>query len=65
MRFGWRRSAYSNYIDPLLTNWPAAYHGGNYARLVSLKAQYDPDQLFRLPQGSRRARKLDSHPATI
>jgi FAD/FMN-containing dehydrogenase len=43
--------AYPNYVDPLLTDWRQAYYGSNYARLVSVKAQYDPDQVFRLPQG--------------
>jgi FAD/FMN-containing dehydrogenase len=43
--------AYQNYLDPNLANWQQAYYGANYARLVQVKAAYDPDQLFKPMQG--------------
>ncbi|MEV0382191.1 FAD-binding oxidoreductase [Nonomuraea sp. NPDC050643] len=43
--------AYVNYIDQDLRNWRNAYYGANAARLAEVKATYDPDRLFRLPQG--------------
>ena len=43
--------AYQNYLDPNLSDWPAAYYGANYARLVQVKAAYDPAQVFKPAQG--------------
>jgi len=33
-----------------MTDWAAAYHAGNHARLVAVKRTYDPHRLFRFPQ---------------
>ncbi|WP_052417719.1 FAD-binding oxidoreductase [Cellvibrio mixtus] len=43
--------AYVNYIDPLISNYEVAYYGANYPRLQQVKATYDPDWLFKIPQG--------------
>ncbi|MEW2141008.1 FAD-binding oxidoreductase [Streptomyces sp. NPDC005409] len=43
--------AYQNYSDPKLTGWREAYHGTNLARLQEVRRTYDPDRLFRFPQG--------------
>ncbi|MGW4791466.1 BBE domain-containing protein, partial [Nonomuraea sp. NPDC004297] len=42
---------YVNYLDRELGNWRSAYYGPNAARLAEVKATYDPDRVFRLPQG--------------
>ncbi|MGW8955646.1 FAD-binding oxidoreductase [Streptomyces sp. NPDC055709] len=45
--------AYQNFPDRELPNWWTAYYGSNYRRLVRVKEQYDPRQIFRYPQGIR------------
>jgi FAD/FMN-containing dehydrogenase len=51
--------AYVNYTDPLITDWQTAYYGTNYKRLTRVKAKYDPNSLFRFPQGVVPARFRD------
>lgn len=41
---------YPNFPDPELSSWEQAYHGDNHARLVRVKAAYDPERLLRFPQ---------------
>jgi FAD/FMN-containing dehydrogenase len=43
--------AYVNYTDPELGEWQHAYYGSNYEQLLRVKAKYDPNWIFRLPQG--------------
>jgi FAD/FMN-containing dehydrogenase len=51
---------YPNFPDEDLEDWPAAYHAGNLDRLTSVKAAYDPDDVFRsqqsIPVRARRPR---------
>ncbi|MGH6656722.1 MAG: FAD-dependent oxidoreductase [Actinocrinis sp.] len=43
--------AYQNYLDPELSGWQQAYYGANYARLLQVRAAYDPERVMKLPQG--------------
>jgi FAD/FMN-containing dehydrogenase len=40
---------YPNFPEPELgdDDWPRAYHGANWDRLVAIKGRYDPDDVFR------------------
>ncbi len=41
---------FPNFPDPDLPEAARAYHGANYDRLTRVKAQYDPDDVFRFHQ---------------
>jgi FAD/FMN-containing dehydrogenase len=41
---------YPNFPDPDLEDWARAYYGGNYDRLLRIKAKYDPNGFFRFHQ---------------
>ena len=41
---------YPNFPDLDLEDWARAYHGGNYDRLLGVKATYDPTNFFRFEQ---------------
>ena len=43
--------SYQNYPRRGLTNYLAQYFGSNLERLIGCKNLYDPDQVFRFPQG--------------
>jgi FAD/FMN-containing dehydrogenase len=45
-----------NFADSTLTDWQRAYHGTNYERLTRVKAEYDPDNVFRFHQSIPPAR---------
>ena len=42
--------AYPNFPDPLLDDWPRAYHAGNFERLREVKRRYDPADVFSFDQ---------------
>jgi FAD/FMN-containing dehydrogenase len=41
---------FQNFADRDLENWAEAYYGTNYPRLVRVKAQYDPGNVFHADQ---------------
>lgn len=43
-------AAYVNYCDLELHDWPEAYWGSNFTKLVQVKAAYDPANIFRHAQ---------------
>ncbi|KAF8069843.1 glucooligosaccharide oxidase [Lyophyllum atratum] len=47
----WDYGAYPNYMDDKLADWQQRYYGAHYARLQTLKDQYDPHGVFDFPTG--------------
>jgi len=47
----WGDNAYVNYADASLDDPAASYFGENAARLATVRGEYDPNGLFRQPQG--------------
>ena len=44
------QGAYVNYVDSEMRDYLQAYYGKNLARLVKVKQQYDPENIFSFPQ---------------
>ncbi len=42
--------AFQNWPYEKIANWPQAYYGANFPRLVQVKRRYDPHNLFRYSQ---------------
>jgi FAD/FMN-containing dehydrogenase len=49
----WASGAYPNFPNPDLVDWADAYHGDNYAVLLAIKREYDPDNVFSFDQSLR------------
>jgi FAD/FMN-containing dehydrogenase len=47
--------AFQNFPDPTLENWPEAYYGENYKKLMKVKKAVDPHMLFKFPQAIKPA----------
>ncbi|MHB8926567.1 MAG: FAD-binding oxidoreductase [Bacillota bacterium] len=47
----WAHDGYVNYIDRDVLNWPDAYYAENLRRLLRVKREYDPGDVFNFPQG--------------
>ncbi|KAG7098044.1 hypothetical protein E1B28_000019 [Marasmius oreades] len=45
----WDYSAYTNYLDNRLEDWPKLYFGSHYARLQRIKQEVDPRNVFKFP----------------
>ncbi|MEZ4469726.1 MAG: FAD-binding oxidoreductase [bacterium] len=54
---------YQNYRDPWLEDHRHAYWGTAWPRLAEVKARYDPEDVFRSPQGISPAREAIAHRA--
>ncbi|KAJ6556385.1 FAD-binding domain-containing protein [Mycena capillaripes] len=48
---GHHGAAYSNEADVLEPHFQTTFFGPNYAKLIRIKAKYDPDDLFIVPAG--------------
>ena len=49
------RRAYQNFIDPMLKDFAPAYYGDNLSRLMKIKKDFDPNNLFKFEQSIPRA----------
>uniref|UniRef100_U9TZ43 FAD-binding PCMH-type domain-containing protein n=1 Tax=Rhizophagus irregularis (strain DAOM 181602 / DAOM 197198 / MUCL 43194) TaxID=747089 RepID=U9TZ43_RHIID len=43
-------SSYQGFIDRSLDNWQSRYYGNIFGKLVEIKNEYDPNNLFNFPQ---------------
>ena len=48
------KAQYRNYPDINFSNWPELYYGRSFKRLQAVKAQYDPNNLFRYEQSIKK-----------
>ena len=45
-----QNESFQNFPNPLVSDWKTAYHGRNLQKLVELKKQFDPQNLFQHAQ---------------